>query len=431
MEIEPLAELRPDRRAALFERTAGIDAIKSDVDVIIDRVRSQGDAALREYAAKFDDIHVGNLAVGNDLERAADQIDDSLRNSIAVAAENIRRFHERQRREDWWMEYNGRCLGRRFRPIDRIGAYVPGGTAAYPSSALMTVIPAVVAGVEEIVVTTPPGDPVNQVTLAALHIAGADEVYQVGGAQAVAALAYGTESIPQVQKIVGPGNRWVTAAKAAVQGDVEIDFLAGPSEILVIADDSATPEYIAADLIAQAEHGRSSPCVLVTDDEAMATAVIEELQSMTQFATRSETVHNALQSDSSGIFLARSMSEAISFAETYAPEHLSIQTADPRGILDRIDSVGSAFLGPMAPVAAGDYASGTNHVLPTNGIARVTGGLSVDSFLRATTMQELDLEGLQEIGPTITSLAEAEGLPGHAESVNIRLEETDFSGRQR
>lgn len=427
MEIEPLAELGPTRRAALFDRDAGIEDISDDVATIISQVRRKGDAALRQYSADFDGIQVGNFAIGDDLKRAEEEIDQSIHHAIESAVDNVREFHELQRRDDWWVDIGGRRLGRRFRPLDRIGAYVPGGTAAYPSSAIMTVIPAVVAGVEDIVVATPPGDPINQVTLAALHIAGADEVYQVGGAQAIAALAYGTESIPRVQKIVGPGNQWVTAAKAAVQGDVEIDFLAGPSEILVIADSTATPEYIAADLIAQAEHGNTSPCVLVTDDKELAEAVVNALEKMTSAAARQANVREALEAPASGIFLARSMSEAISFAETYAPEHLSIQTTDPGGILDRIDSVGSAFLGPMTPVAAGDYASGTNHVLPTNGVAKVAGGLSVDSFLRATTMQELDASSLKEIGPTIKTLAKAEGLIGHAESVDIRLND----GRQR
>lgn len=424
MEIETLAELSPSRRHALFDRDAGIDAIRKDVDAIIDRVSTEGDAALRAYADEFDDVQLGNIAVGdNQLERAVDTLDPALRDAIEGAIENVRTYHERQVRQDWTLEQSGRTLGRRYRPIERVGAYVPGGTAAYPSSAIMTVVPAVVAGVEEIVVTTPPGEPLNDITLAALSLAGADEVYLAGGAQAIAALAYGTETIPRVAKIVGPGNRWVTAAKAAVRNDVAIDFLAGPSEILVIADDSAIPSYIAADLLAQAEHGPRSPCVLVTDERELAEAVMAGIEHQLQSLDRAATARKALSNDASGLFLARSMSEAIGFAETYAPEHLSIQADNPSAVLDRIPSAGSAFLGSYSPVAAGDYASGTNHVLPTTGVARVRGGLSVEDFIRATSVQQLDSEGLDDLAPIITRLAEAEGLSAHAESVRVRQDD--------
>ena len=420
MEIESLADLPPDRRRELFERDAGIEGVREEVDRIVTRVSKEGDAAVRAYSEEFDDVSIGNIDVTGQLERAVDAIDSELRDAIRSAVDNVRTFHERQLRTDWRERIDGRELGRRFRPIDRVGAYVPGGTAAYPSSAIMTVTPAKVAGVEEVAVTTPPGDPVNNVTLAALSIAGADEVYQVGGAQAIAAMAYGTESIPSVLKIVGPGNPWVTAAKAAVRNQVEIDLLAGPSEILVIADETARPGFIAADLIAQAEHGPGSPCVLVTDDRSTASAVLEELDARMGRTRRTNTIEQALSHPASGVFLARSMSEAISFAETFAPEHLSIQAADDEAILDRIHSAGSVFLGPHSPVAVGDYASGTNHVLPTGGTARVTGGLSVDSFLRATTIQRLDASSLTAISDTVTRLAEAEGLPAHAESVRVR-----------
>lgn len=430
MEIELLAELGPDRRRALFDRDAGIDEIREDVDRIIERVREQGDDALRDYAEEFDGVRVANLSLGNRLDRAVDRLDPELRAAIETAVENVRAYHRRQLREDWWMDVGDGRLGRRYRPIERVGAYVPGGTAAYPSSAIMTVVPAQVAGVEQVVVATPPGDPINDVTLAALHIAGADEVYQVGGAQAVGALAYGTETIPRVPKIVGPGNRWVTAAKAAVRNDVDVDMLAGPSEILIIADESAVPAYVAADLLAQAEHGPRSPCVLVTDDRAIAEAVIDELDAQLASLGREEIAREALTAAASGIFLARSMSEAIGFAETYAPEHLAIQTHAPETVLERIDSVGSAFLGPYTPVAAGDYASGTNHVLPTHGGARVRGGLSVDEFVRATSIQSFDPEGLEHLAPTVIALAEAEGLSAHAESVRVRHADDVGRGRQ-
>lgn len=430
MDIVPMAEISPDRRSALFERDAGIDTIQPDVEEIIERVREEGDAALRAYAKEFDNVSIGNVEVSTQPTRAIDRIDPSLREAIEIAAENVRKFHERQLRDDWRIQHKGREVGRRFRPIDRVGAYVPGGTAAYPSSALMTVVPAKVAGVSEVAVTTPPGEPINDVTLAALEIAGADEIYQVGGAQGIAALAYGTESIPRVQKIVGPGNRWVTGAKAAVRGDVEIDLLAGPSEILIIADKTADIAYLAADLIAQAEHGPRSVCVLVTDDRSTAEGVQATINERLGGTDRAETARRALTNQTSGIFLARSMSEAIGFAETFAPEHLAIQASDAEGILDRIDSAGSVFIGSNTPVAAGDYASGTNHVLPTGGTAKVTGGLSVDSFLRATTVQHLSKSGLADLAPTITTLAEAEGLSAHAESVRVRIDEERSRGRQ-
>ncbi|MFB6148279.1 MAG: histidinol dehydrogenase, partial [Halobacteriales archaeon] len=254
MQRQSLSTLDPDRKAALIERDAGIDALRDDVREIIDRVRTDGDAALRSFSAEFDDVTIEDFDITAHAAAAVDRLDATMLEAIHTAAENIRAFHERQRPTDWRETFDERELGRRFRPIERVGVYAPGGTAAYPSSALMGIIPATVAGVEEIVAVTPPAEEINPVTLAAIDIAGADTVYQIGGAQAIAALAYGTESIRSVEKIVGPGNAWVTAAKTEVQGDVAIDFAAGPSEILVIADETADPAYVAADLVAQAEH---------------------------------------------------------------------------------------------------------------------------------------------------------------------------------
>ena len=427
MQVEALADLGPARRHEVFDRHTGVEAIHHDVSEIVDTVRTEGDVALRRFTEEFDDVTVGNLDITADLERAYDSLDDALLEAIETAAANIRHFHRQQTRTDWYTETAFGEIGRRFRPIERIGAYVPGGTAAYPSSALMTVVPAKVAGVDQVAVATPPGDPIHPATKAALHIAGADEVYQVGGAQAIAALAHGTESIPAVSKIVGPGNPWVTAAKGIVQGTVEIDFLAGPSEILVIADESADPSYVASDLLAQAEHGADSPCIAIVTEPSMGEAIIEALDEQLSHTKREALARAALEQDTSAILIARSMSEAISFAEEYAPEHLSIQTNDPRQVAERIPSAGSVFLGPFTPVAAGDYATGTNHVLPTNGLAKRTGGLSVDDFVRSTTVQQLTEDGLHTLSPTITKLAEAEGLNAHAESVRIR---TEASGRQ-
>ena len=425
MNVSTFADLSPDERRALFERDAAIADIESDVGAIVERVREEGDAALRAYTEEFDDVSVGSLDVTDASERAYDELDVDLRKAIETAASNIRAFHERQLPDDWRAEFDGRELGRRFRPIERVGAYVPGGAAAYPSSGLMTVIPARVAGCEQIAVTTPPAEELNSATLAALHVAGADEVYQAGGAQAIAALAYGTETVPRVEKIVGPGNRWVTAAKAAVRNDCAIDFLAGPSEICVLADETASPEFVASDLLAQAEHDPNASVVAVTDDEALAEAVVAAIEREVGDRERETTIREALDGDASGVFCARSMSEAVLFCEEYAAEHLSIQAEGDEALLDRIDSAGSVFLGPYSPVAAGDYAAGPNHVLPTGGGARVTGGLSVETFLRSTTIQRLDRDALDDLGDTVRTLARAEGLEAHAESVAVRLREPD------
>ncbi|MFB6129971.1 MAG: histidinol dehydrogenase [Salinigranum sp.] len=466
MEVQSIADLSPTERDAYFERDAGVEAVRADVRDIVGRVREEGDAALREFSREFDGVEVGSIEVTSDAARAHENLDPDLLAAIRTAAANVREFHERQVPEDWRANFGRpggaaaadadaaagvdatgadaaekedaadadaatgadgargvRQLGRRFRPLERVGVYVPGGTAAYPSSALMGVVPAKVAGVEFVAVVTPPAKKLNPVTLAAIHEAGADAVYSVGGAQAVAALAYGTESVSAVQKVVGPGNRWVTAAKAEVHGDVDIDFLAGPSEVLVLADDTADPDLVAADLVAQAEHDPNASVVAVTDDRGVAEAIVEAVDAQVPDRERADVVREALENDASGVLLARSMSEAVLFAEEYAAEHLSIQADDDEALLDRIDSAGSVFLGPYTPVAAGDYASGTNHVLPTNGGAKRYGGLSVDTFLRSTTVQRLDRGALADLSETITTLAEAEGLEAHAESVRRRFRE--------
>jgi len=422
MEVRDIEALGPADRRALFERDAGVDAVREDVRDIVGRVRDEGDVAVREFSREFDGVEVGNLDVTDAAERAHETLDEDLLDAIRTAADNVREFHERQVPDDWRDDFGGRELGRRFRPLSCVGVYVPGGAAAYPSSAIMGIVPAKVAGVEHVVVTTPPAEELNPATLAAIHEAGADAVYSVGGAQAVAAMAYGTETVTGVEKIVGPGNRWVTAAKAEVRGDVEIDFLAGPSEVLVLADETAEPAFVAADLLAQAEHDDHASVVAVTADANLAEAVADEVDERRSDCDRQETVAAALANDASGVFLARSMSEAVLFAEEYAAEHLSIQADDDDALLDRIDSAGSVFLGPYTPVAAGDYASGTNHVLPTGGGARRFGGLSVETFLRSTTVQRLDRDALSDLSETITTLAEAEGLTGHAESVRRRFE---------
>ena len=432
LEVRAVADLSPDERAALFDRDAGVAGARADAREIVDRVRTEGDVAVREYCRDLDGVEVGNLDVTDAAERAHDAVDAEVREAIETAADNVREFHERQVPEDWRATFGGdgdgdgdesgrRELGRRFRPLERVGVYAPGGTAAYPSSVLMGVVPATVAGVDHVALATPPAEEMNQVTLAAAHIAGADRIYSIGGAQAVAALAYGTETVTSVQKIVGPGNRWTTAAKAEVRGDVDIDFLAGPSEILVLADGTADPDLVAADLLAQAEHDPNASVVAVTDDADLAAAVVDAVEARVADRERADTIRAALDADASGVLHARSMSEAVLFAEEYAAEHLSIQADNDEALLDRITNAGSVFLGPYTPVAAGDYASGTNHVLPTSGGAKRYGGLSVDTFLRSTTVQRLDREGLAALADPITTLAAAEGLEAHAESVRVRF----------
>lgn len=306
-------------------------------------------------------------------------------------------------------------------PLDIVGCYVPGGRASYPSTALMCIIPARVAGVDEVICCTPP--PVNPITLVAMDIAGADSIYKIGGAQAIAAMAYGTRSIPKVQKIVGPGNVYVTSAKMLLRNEVEIDFPAGPSEIGVLADSTVNVGFLAADLIAQAEHDPSSASLLITDDPNLPERVWEEMESMIDSQPRKETILKALEN--SGYILATDMDLAAEMMNRIAPEHLSIQTANPMDTLTKIRNAGSIFIGPYTPVAAGDYASGTNHVLPTAGNAATASGLNVSHFRKTSTVQMLTRDGLGSIAPTIETISVAEGLQAHCDSVRIRFEEKE------
>jgi len=429
MEIREIPELGPGERAAVFERTGGLADARESAREIIDSVREEGDVALRRFAGEFDGVEVGNVDVTDDAARAADRLDGDVLEAIETAAANIRSFHERQRPDDWRVETEGRELGRRFRPLGRAGVYVPGGTAAYPSSALMGVIPADVAGVDHIAVATPPAEELPAATLAAAHVAGADAVYQVGGAQAIAGLAYGTETMPACDVVVGPGNRWVTAAKAAVRGDVEIDMLAGPSEVLVVADGTADPELVAAELVAQAEHDTDAAVAAVTPDADLAGAIAAAADRQAGEREREEVIRGAFETPASGVFLARSTSEAVLFADEFAAEHLVILAENDEQLFDGIDSAGSVFLGPHSPVAAGDYASGPNHVLPTGGNARRVDGLSVGTFLRSTTVQRLSRAGLDGIADTVTTLARSEGLEAHAASVEHRFEDGQSDGQ--
>ena len=400
-------------------RRSDLDRVKGPVSDIIGRVRREGDAALLDLTKKFDGIDLEEIAVPDEEREAAyDLVDAELVESLVQAEVRISRFHELQRSRDLWLQEvePGITLGVRTTPFSRVGAYVPGGRAAYPSTALMCTIPAVVAGVREICCCTPP--PVNPITLVALDIAGVSEIYRVGGAQAIAAMAIGTETVPAVEKIVGPGNVYVTTAKMLLRDEAEIDFPAGPSEIAIIADGTANPTFIAADILAQAEHDPGAACVLVTTDAALVGKVGTEVKRMAAGAARRGIIEEAL--GHSGYIVAGDLDEAVDVVDGIAPEHLSIQVRDPLDILTRIKNAGSIFVGPYAAVACGDYASGTNHVLPTAGYASLYSGLDVNHFCRRSTVQVITREGLEAIGDVVETIADAEGLHAHAESVRVR-----------
>ncbi|MCQ1538227.1 histidinol dehydrogenase [Methanocalculus taiwanensis] len=400
-------------------RRGDISGVLGAVRDIIDLIERDGDLALLDLTKRFDRIELETPVIfPEEVEEAYEEVDERLVEALCEAEARITRFHELQKSRSLWLEEvePGVTLGVRTRPLDRVGCYVPGGRAAYPSTVLMTAIPARVAGVPEICCCTPP--PADSLTLVAMDIAGVTECYRVGGAQAIASMALGTETIRPVDKIVGPGNVYVTAAKMLLRDQVEIDFPAGPSEIGIIADMTADPSYIAADVLAQAEHDPHSASVLVTTDAGVAERVGSEIARMLASAPRREIIEQALSQ--SGYVIASSRSEAVRLMEAIAPEHLSLQVADPMALLSEVGHAGSIFVGPYTPVACGDYASGTNHVLPTAGYAKVHSGLDVQHFCTRSQVQILTEEGLSAIGDVVEALAEAEGLYGHAESVRVR-----------
>lgn len=401
-------------------RESKVGQVEDTVREIVENVRQNGDAAIRELAKKFDHVDLDSIAVSRDeIEAAYEQVSPELVEELENSAYNIQRFHEMQMPPGLWLREvePGITLGVKSTPLERVGCYIPGGRASYPSTVLMTVIPARVAGVDEVVMCTPA--PINPLTLVAADIAGVDEIYKTGGAQAIAAMALGTESIEPVQKIVGPGNVFVTGAKMMLRNKVEIDFPAGPSEIGVLADETAVPEYLAADLIAQAEHDPSSASLLVTCDPDLPDKTWAIMEKMIEKAPRKEIINKAL--DNSGYIIAEDMDLAVEIMNGIAPEHLSIQVKDPLDTLSKVRNGGSIFVGPYTPVAAGDYASGTNHVLPTAGHAATCSGLNVAHFMKTSTVQYLTQEGLANLASTIETLATAEGLHAHCESVKVRM----------
>ena len=404
-------------------------AVESDVDVavavIVDRVRRDGDTALLDYTKRFDgiDLSADKLRVTKDeIDKAYVACDSRAIKALELAASRIEEYHLRQLPEDaLYKDESGITLGSRWTPIQAAGLYVPGGTAAYPSSVLMNAIPAKVAGVKRLVMAVPsPQGKLNPLVLAAANIAGVSEIYRVGGAQAVAALAFGTKTIAPVDKIVGPGNAYVAAAKRRVFGTVGIDMVAGPSEILVVADGDNDPAWIAADLLSQAEHDKLAQSILITTDARLGRAVMQAVESALKTMPRAE-IARASWNHYGAVIVIESLDDAVELVDRLAPEHLELAVANPEPLARRISNAGAIFLGRYTPEAIGDYVGGPNHVLPTSGSARFSSGLGVLDFMKRTSWLSCDAEGLRQIGPAAVTLAKAEGLDGHARSISIRL----------
>jgi len=403
--------------AWIASRKSSLEDVRATVSGIIERVQNEGDEALRALAKKHCDLT--DIAVsGEEREAAYDIVEPKIVESLVEAEARIERFCELQRPRDLWLQEvePGIVLGVKTTALQRVGIYVPGGRASYPSSALMCAVPARVAGVREICACSPP--PVKPLTLVALDIAGVTEIYNAGGAQAIAAMALGTETVRAVQKIVGPGNLYVTMAKMMLREKVEIDFPAGPSEIAIIADGTADPRIVAADILAQAEHDPNAACILITTDRKLPEKVGRQVAAMTEQAPRKEIITQAL--NNSGYALVSDLDEAIAASDAIAPEHLSIQVADPLTVVTRVRNAGAIFVGRYSAVACGDYAVGTNHVLPTAGYAKIYSGLDVQHFCKTSSVEMIDRDGLETIADIVETIAEAEGLSAHAESVRIR-----------
>ncbi len=403
---------------------------EASVKEILDKVKEQKDAAVFAYTAKFDgaELTADTIEVTDaEIEEAYAQVDDTLLTVIRKAKDNIESYHAKQRQNSWFdSKPDGTILGQKITPLHRVGVYVPGGKAVYPSSVLMNVMPAKVAGVDEIIMVTPPGKngKVSPNTLVAAKEAGVAKIYKVGGAQAIAALAYGTESIPKVDKIVGPGNIYVALAKKAVYGHVSIDSIAGPSEILVVADETANPRYVAADLLSQAEHDELASAILVTTSEKLAHEVSDQVDGFLKELSRAEIISKSL--DNYGyILLADTMEDVIDVANEIASEHLEIQTKNPFEVMTKIRNAGAIFIGEYASEPLGDYFAGPNHILPTNGTAKFFSPLSVDDFIKKSSIISYSREALQKVHKDIESFAKAEQLTAHANSIHVRFEEED------
>ena len=391
---------------------------------IIENVRANGDAALREYSEKFDGVKLDDFKVDQSIIDAAwDNLPEDLKHALLVAKKNITEFHSREIEQGFVdMDTPGITRGQKVTPLARVGLYVPGGTAAYPSTIMMTALPAKIAGVKEIIMVTPPQrDGINPAVLGAAKLAGVDAVYQVGGAQGIAALAYGTEQIPKVDKIVGPGNIYVATAKRQVFGQVDIDMIAGPSEISVIADDSANPVHLAADLLSQAEHDQRARAIMVTNSETLAKQVSDEVERQLSQLPRESIARPAIENNSY-IAVMNSVEDMFTVMNEVAPEHLEIQLPDPMEYMSMVENAGSVFLGRYASEPLGDYVGGTNHVLPTSGTAKFSSPLGVYDFVKRISFTQFSRERLQEVAKDITTLARTEGLEAHARAIDVRFE---------
>lgn len=409
----------------IFARIAEKADVSEIVREIIDNVRINGDKAILEYCQKFDKADLDSLEVTEtEIDEAVASVEPKFLQILETAAQNIREFHSRQVREGFKIEKDGIVTGQKITPIEKVGLYVPGGTAAYPSTVLMDSIPAKIAGVKEMCIVTPPGrdGKINPVILAAAKIAGVDRIFKVGGAQAIAALSYGTESIPKVDKIVGPGNAFVAEAKRQVFGLVAIDMIAGPSEILVIADSKSNPRHVAADLLSQAEHDRNASAVLVTDSEDFANAVSAELEIQIPLLERSDIARESIDKNGK-IIVTDDITSAIEVSNEIAPEHLELQLDDPFKYLDAVKNAGSVFMGRYCPEALGDYYAGPNHTLPTSGTAKFSSPLSVDDFVKKTQFTYYTESALEKVADDVAFFAEKEGLTAHAKSATIRFED--------
>lgn len=409
----------------LKQRSGEIDrTVTAAVNEILQNVRQYGDTSVREYTMKFDGSVPENPEISKEeLDASVEQCDSDFIYALYKAADNIRDFHTRQKQQSWLEpKENGVILGQRIRGLHRVGIYVPGGTAAYPSSVLMNAIPAKIAGVEEIIMVTPPrkDGTANPDILAAAKIAGVDRVFLMGGAQAVAALAYGTGTVPKVDKIVGPGNIYVATAKKLLYGTVDIDMIAGPSEILIVADETANPKFLAADLMSQAEHDKMASAILLTTSVTVANKTAEELERQMQTLSRKEIIEASLD-NFGAIIVCNDMDEAVRFANELAPEHLEMAVKNPLEYIGKIDNAGSVFLGHFSPEPLGDYFAGPNHVLPTSGTARFFSPLSVDSFVKKSSFIYYTEEALKVAKDDIIKLADTEGLTAHANSIKVRF----------
>ncbi|MBQ6624816.1 MAG: histidinol dehydrogenase [Clostridia bacterium] len=410
----------------IFSRDNIANDVADIVSEIIENVKSNGDKALYEYNLKFDKAELESLEVSEDeINEAFEKVDSEFVEILKEASENIRQFHQRQVKNSFIIsEKEGVVIGQKVIPIEKVGLYVPGGTAAYPSTVLMDSIPAKIAGCEEIIMVSPPGKDgkINPVILAAAKIAGVDKIYKVGGAQAVAALAYGTESITKVDKIVGPGNAFVAEAKKQVFGKVSIDMIAGPSEILVVADSTCDAKFVAADLLSQAEHDRMASAVLVTDSRDFANKVSDELEKQIPQLPRAEIARASIDNNGKIIVAQDNLSLAIDIANEIAPEHLELCVDNPFDYLDKIKHAGSIFMGKYCPEALGDYFAGPNHTLPTSGTARFSSPLSVDDFVKKSQFTYYTADALSEVADKIAYFAGKEGLDAHARSATVRFE---------